>query len=197
MTRKPTKTLAKRRTECQHDFQTRLKHIRINQIVDALQDAMMGSENHESTNEAFFMTSPVSRFRQDFRRLPDIPESLNRNIRYLYTIIGNSRVEVNLRKKRENQFAQDWTIMSLNESLRRYKDLVKQGQTRVFDIAFTYAGLGHIRLLCCDLTTHNLFYRMDGGSNGWEREDNKKQLLTLVPSVADQFTFIEWFRHFL
>ena len=67
--------------------------------------------------------------------------------------------------------------MSLNKCLERYKNLCDNSQELVFDFAFKYAGMGHIEVLSCDLTNHLLFKRMDGGSNGWEREANYNELL--------------------
>ena len=91
----------------------------------------------------------------------------------------------------------EWTIMSLDEALDRYKELCSKGQTRVFDLAYLYLGMGHIRLLSCDLETHNLFYRDDGGANGYEREAYRDDLLTLDPSSLKQFQFIDWFKNFV
>lgn len=180
------------------ELQARLRNQRINQIVDVLQESYIGSDAYRSTDQPFFMKGPVSNFRQDFKRIPDIPDSLNRNFHYLYKIVGNPKSEVHLRSKPNNTgYAIEWTLMSLEEALDRYKELCSNDQKRIFDLAYQYLGMGHIRLLSCDLKTHNLFYRDDGGANGYERENNRENLLQLDPSLVKQFQFIDWFKHFI
>jgi len=172
------------------------KHKRINLVVDILADARMSSENHDSSQEPCFMRGPTSEFRQDFKRLPELPEGLNRNFGYLYEITGNPNIEVTLRQSGDNDFAREWTLMSLNKSLEIYKEYCKEGQTRVFDIAFQYMGMGHIMVLSCDLETHNLFTHRSGGSNGWDREFNFQEVIKTNPDTYDQFFFLPWFLKF-
>ena len=172
------------------------KHKRINLLVDVLENAQMSSENHDSSQEPCFMLGPTSGFRQDFKRLPELPEGLNRNFGYLYEIIGNPNIEVSLRQICDDDFAQEWTIMGLNKSLEIYKEYCKEGQKRVFDIAFRYMGMGHILVLSCDLETHNLFTHRSGGSNGWDRELHFQEVIRTNPDNYDQFFFLPWFLKF-
>ena len=65
-------------------------------------------------------------------------------------------------------------------------------QKNVFDIGFQYIGLGHIEVLSCDLTNHLLFKRRDGGSNGWDREDNYKDLMNYKTGDSEYIYFNEW-----
>ena len=173
------------------------KHKRINLLVDVLEDARISSENHDSTQEAFFMGGPTHAFKQDFKRIPELPEGLNHNFRYLYEIVGNPSVEVTLRQAKESGYAQEWTIMSLKKSLSVYEGYCEKGQKRVFDLAFMYLGMGHINVLSCDLETHNLFIHRDGGSNGWDRELHRKNVIETDPDTYDQFFFLPWFLKFL
>ena len=53
--------------------------------------------------------------------------------------------------------------------------------------------MGHIKVLSCDLNTHLLFYRSDGGSNGWDREFNFKELLKYNGTQYKHFFFKDWF----
>ena len=172
------------------------KHKRINLLVDVLEDAGMSSENHDSSQEPCFMLGPTHAFKQDFKRLPELPEGLNHNFKYLYEIVGNPSVEVTLRQPTENDYAQEWTLMSLKKSLDVYQEYCKEGQKRVFDLAFMYMGMGHINVLSCDLETHNLFVHRDGGSNGWDRELHFQDVIKKNPDTYDQFFFLPWFLKF-
>ena len=73
-----------------------------------------------------------------------------------------------------------------------YEGFCKDGQVAVFDVGFQYYGLGHIRVLACDLENHLLFYRPDGGSNGWDREANYKKLINYDKNEYEYMYFSEW-----
>ena len=83
--------------------------------------------------------------------------------------------------------------MSVEHALSVYNDYIENGQDKVFDVAYEYIGMGHIRVLACDLTTHSLFYHNSGGSNGWDREENFQELIKKDPSDEPQHYFTDWF----
>ena len=73
--------------------------------------------------------------------------------------------------------------LSLNKCLEIYNDYCDNDQKSLFDIAYIYAGMGHIKLVACDLNNHLLFERPDGGSNGYDREDNYQRSLAYNSKV--------------
>ena len=81
---------------------------------------------------------------------------MNKNIIDIYNIIGNKKKEL---------YLGEWTIMSFENALNRYNELLSLNVIDVFDIGYRYLGMGHIELLCCDLESHLLFFRRDGGSS--------------------------------
>ena len=76
------------------DRATQEIHRRVNLLVDVMENAEMSEEGHNSAMAPFCMKGPCTPFRQDFKRLPELPEGLNRNFKYLYEIIGNPTVDV-------------------------------------------------------------------------------------------------------
>ena len=56
--------------------------------------------------------------------------------------------------------------------------------------------MGHIRMLACDLNTHLLFIRMDGGSNGWDREHNYNDLIKNGSKAYPKINFTQWINNF-
>ena len=104
----------------------------------------------------------------NYKDLTELPESLNRYIKIFYTPVGNTGVEV---------YIGDYKFMSLTKCLENYKHYCNNNQHSVFDIAYRYEGIGHITVISCDLNNHLLFERRDGGSNGYDREDNYNELL--------------------
>ena len=155
----------------------------VQNLLKFLEEAQISNPNHDSTKEPFFRGGDRASFLMDNKDLPKFPDTLNRHIKILYEIIGNPDVEVYLR---------EWTIFSLNRAMETYNQFCKDGQESVFDIAFQYYGLGHIKILSCDLDNHLLFYRMDGGSNGWDREANYQKIINYDKKDYEYMYFNEW-----
>ena len=159
------------------------KRKQINSVKELLKDAKISKNDYDSTMEPFFQSDESTDFKEDFKDIPEIPESLNRHIILLYQIIGNPKIEV---------YIKDYTIMSLEKCLERYKTLCEEGLELVFDFAYRYMGMGHIEMLSCDLTNHLLFKRDDGGANGWEREAHYNELLNYKPGDKKYLYFTQW-----
>ena len=69
-------------------------------------------------------------------------------------------------------YIDDWTIMSVTEMRRIRQEYVARGQNLVQPFAHTYMGMGHVRVLSYDPVHHVAFAYMDGGSSGYDRQDN-------------------------
>lgn len=144
------------------------KQKQILSVKELLVNAKVSDENYDSTVEPFFQKREQNDYELDFKELPELPEGLNRHMKLFYSLVGNPEVEV---------YIGDWTFMSLNKCLENYKDYCDNDQNSLFDIAYIYAGMGHIKVIACDLNNHLLFERPDGGSNGYDREDNYQRSL--------------------
>lgn len=154
-------------------------------ILNRLSQGTMSSSNYKSSDEPFFRRDKNKKpFEQGYDTLPEFPEGLNNSIILMYRLMGELHKEV---------YLDGWTIMSVNESLTRYKKYCEEGQTEVFDIAYAYMGLGHIRVISCDLSTHRLYTRPDGGSNGYDRDFNHETMIKNGPSKDSQLFFSDWF----
>jgi hypothetical protein len=163
------------------------KQSEVNKIFEVLKTCAISSNDYVSSKESFFKNDSTSYPFQQFNMLfinAQIPEGLNRNIKVIYQLLGHQKKEI---------YYGQWTIMSLDEALERYKELVNQGQTNVFDIGYKYGGMGYIDVLSCDLTSHLLFYRLDGGSNDYDRLYNLNQLINEGSQPYDKFYFSTWF----
>ena len=163
----------------------------INKMLNALSKATISSNDYLSSNDPFFGNDTNVQPFQQYNNLFDdaqIPEGLNRNIKLLYEILGHQKKEI---------YYGPWTIMSLNQALERYKVICAKGQTNVFDIGYKYDGMGYINVLSCDLTSHLLFYRLDGGSNDYDREANLNDLIKKGSTPYEKICFSEWFYNVL
>jgi len=170
---------------------TAKKSKQISKILAVLNNTTISSIDYVSSNEPFFRNDNSAIVFQQYNNLfvdAQIPEGLNRNIKIVYQILGH--------QEREIYYGQ-WTIMSLNEALERYKIICAKGQTNVFDIGYKYGGMGYIDVLSCDLTNHLLFYRVDGGSNDYDRQYNLNELIKNGSQPYKKFYFSEWFYNVL
>ena len=168
------------------DKTTEAKKKQLKTILNLLEKSKVSEEGYESSDQPFFMKGVPSDFKINHKPIPDLPDSLNRHFKMFYQIVGDPEREV---------YIGDWTIMSLNEALKQYKDYCSKGQTNVFNIGYKYAGMGHIQVLSCNLYNNLLFKRGDGGSSGWDREYNYKKILNFDYKEYEYFYFNEWYNN--
>lgn len=57
--------------------------------------------------------------------------------------------------------------------------------TNFFDVAYAYAGLGHVHVIGYNPSTKKYFQRMDGGSNGYDRQENYLHYKTYEPKEEE------------
>ena len=163
----------------------------INKILKILEQSKVSCNDYDSTQQPFFSSDNYgNKFVINFQSLSNynIPESLNRNIILIYKILGDPTKEIYIGK---------WTILSLDKALKNYKEYSKNGQNNVFDIGYRYLGMGHIEVISCDLKSHLLFYRRDGGSNSYDRQANYQNLIKNGSHNYQQFFFSKWFYNIL
>lgn len=163
----------------------------INKILKILQQSKVSCNYYDSTQKPFFSSDNNSnKFVINFQSLSNynIPETLNRNIILIYKILGDPTKEI---------YIGEWTILSLDKALKNYKEYSKNGQNNVFDIGYRYLSMGHIEVISCDLKSHLLFYRHDGGSNGYDRQINYNNIIKHGSENCEKFFFSKWFYNIL
>lgn len=154
-------------------------------MIRVLNKCFLSNEKFDSTKVPFFRRdNDFDNFMIDSKKIENIPENLNRNISLLYHIIGNPKKEL---------YIGEWTLFSLEYALEIYNEYKKNGQSNVFDIGYKYLGMGHIELISCDMKSHLLFYHRGGGSSGWDREENFKEIVNNGPDNYQKYYFSDWF----
>ena len=159
------------------------KRKQILSVQELLKNSKISDVNYDSTKKPFYTKGDNDDYIMNYKDLPQLPESLNRHIKIFYTLVGNPDKEV---------YIGDYTFMSLTKCLENYNEYCKNNQHSVFDIAYRYEGMGHITVISCDLNNHLLFERRDGGSNGYDREDNFQGLLKYKTGDKKYFYFIQF-----
>lgn len=108
-------------------------------------------------------------------------------LKNIYKILGSS----------EREFSyQNFSFSSLNNIIERAKAYEKDGQSHFCDIGLCYHGMGWVIILTLNRTNGTLFLRLDGGSNGWDRDLNYRQFLKLngsSPKINDKSFNIDSF----
>jgi len=158
----------------------------IEKILSVLKNGSVSSSEYNSTKVPFFLQNKENNFDIEFNKIEDIdiPLRLNRNIILIYKILGNSKKEI---------YLDEWTILSLEEALEQYKNYCNEGQSNVFNIGYRYMGLGHVEVISCDLESHLLFFRNDGGSNDFDRQYNYNDIIKNGAKPHKKFYFSDWF----
>tara|TARA_R110002072_G_scaffold138708_2_gene282111 strand:- start:1320 stop:1931 length:612 start_codon:yes stop_codon:yes gene_type:complete len=161
---------------------------RIQRIISILQKSKLSETNYNSVNVPFFQQNDIYNFNisNNSNNINEekLPKKLNNNIKLIYKILNNPDKEI---------YLNEWTIMSMNNALNIYDDYCKNSQKNVFDIGYKYEGMGHITVISCDLNSHLLFLRPDGGSNGYDRKANFENLIKNGSNPYNKFYFSKWF----
>ena len=71
--------------------------------------------------------------------------------------------------------------------------MLQEGNMNVVDFAIRYIGMGHIVACSYDPSDGKIFFRRDGGSNGYERADNWSFIKSYKPEVEKKHDINVWF----
>ena len=83
-------------------------------------------------------------------------------------------------------YIKHWTLLSLEKIVgldSTYKD---SGIENVVDLGYMYYGMGWVIVVFYYIKTGKLYFRMDGGSNGYDRKENFDKLKDLDNSIHDK-----------
>lgn len=104
-----------------------------------------------------------------------VPDCLPKTVAKLYRDFGD-----------EYEFyRKEITILSLKSALIRCED------SKFLDFALSYAGMGYVFVYFADKESGVVYKRLDGGSNGFERNANAKKFKNYKPSLEDVVDFEE------
>mgnify|MGYP001411452446 CR=1 FL=1 len=112
-------------------------------------------------------------------------------LRCVYLQVGDPDLSFSLHR---------WNFMSLTSVRDQLFAYQSSNQFQAMDIAYTLLGLGHVLVASVDPTDGSVYYRHDGGSNGWDRALNGEFAAKCVPehkrSYKDFFVEIKDSRAF-
>jgi len=162
-------------------------HKKVKRVEKFLKDGQKGNANYDSSQAPFCGKSisddQVIGF--DTQKVNALLEkiALPPTLHIIYQIIGEVDTEF---------YFNNWTLMSLDSIIARQKIYIEHEQARVIDFALGYMGMGHMVIVAFDPIDFKIFFRRDGGSNGWDRETNWEYIKTYDPKEVDKHDFSVW-----
>ena len=161
------------------------------EATEFLKNGVIGRPGHDSTRVPFMQPVAGGDVKIPAPRASDVAASLDEvklppRLKALFKAIGVPSCEY---------LFNHWTLLSLDFVRNRVRALRDaHGQDDVVDFAMCYAGMGHVVMCAYSPSTGKIFYRVEGGANGYEQDHNHKLLVAYKPK--DTSTFFDeahWF----
>ena len=136
--------------------------------VDFFKSYLTFSSNEFSvTSDTFFKSPSINGNQFDETQIVDYNNYSERTKMIINNFsLGLRILYCNLKTDQESNIS-GLTFLKLKEIENRFENY-----NNFFDIGVIYAGMGHVIVLSFVPSIKKLFFRYDGGSNGYEREDN-------------------------
>ena len=159
------------------------------QNLDFINEGECSNPGYDSSKAPFFNQEPCE---NDSNGIAFDSQRVNKfldyipvppNLSELFKIIGTTDVEF---------YWDKWTLFSMDKIAERFEIYKKNGQLRVIDFAQAYLGMGHVIVAAIDPKELTIFFRRDGGSNGWDREINWTNIKNYTPEPSDTHNFSVW-----
>ena len=83
-------------------------------------------------------------------------------------------------------YIKHWSLLSLEKILGLDSTYKESGIENVIDLGYMYHGMGWVIVVFYYIKTGKLYFRMDGGSNGYDRMENFNKLKDLDNSIHDK-----------
>jgi hypothetical protein len=156
------------------------------ELLDFIKSGKSSEDNYDSSQQPFFYKNNVNEamINHNTPEVNKIIENINlpSELNKIYQIIGSCNKEY---------YFNNWTLLSLNKANKIYQDLKNNNQDKIFDFAIRYVGMGHIVVASINLEDSGIIYRADGGSNGYEREENYNFIKSYQPKFSNK-TIYDW-----
>ena len=149
------------------------------------QNILFSPRNHDSTLQPFF--------------LPNVDNDSNEN-QNISIIEDNNLLlaiefkELNLEKAipdfylnneafNKEMYIENWTFFSITKILELVKYYTSHNINNIVDLGFMYHGMGHVKVVYYNKISKKIYFRMDGGSNDYDRMANFNELKELSSNI--------------
>ena len=155
-------------------------------------------ENYDSTMAPFFRQS-INNDLSENNSTSIIDNNNNINIIDEFKMLGLpinlNDFFINNQAYNKEIYINEYTFLSIKKILDLYKYYKNDNINNIIDIGFIYEGMGWIKVIYYNTKFNKLFFRMDGGSNRYDRLENYNKMkniskidnIELVNSIAYNF----------
>lgn len=180
----------------------------IDYMYSILKDCNFSVNDYDSSRVSFYYSGPDEKYNfvngiskvnsDDIKLIEDFASDVNmdRNIMFMYKMIGNNR-EIYYNMDIDDE-SNTLTFHSFDKIKKLYKLYKSKGQTNYINVAYVYTGMGNVNVATYDCNLGKMFWRPDGGSNGWEKYANVKGVIDMKSEdiKCHTFNFIDIFNDF-
>ena len=153
-------------------------------------------ENYDSTMAPFFRQS-INNDLSENNSTSIIDNNINimDEFKMLRLPINLNDFFINHQAFNKEIYINEYTFLSIKKILDLVKSYKNDNIDNIIDIGFIYEGMGWIKVIYYNTKFNKLFFRIDGGSNGYDRLDNYNKMkimskidkIELINSVAYNF----------
>lgn len=90
-------------------------------------------------------------------------------------------------------YLKEWTFFSIEKILSLDEHYKSLNIYNIIDLAYIYHGMGWVIVAFYYVTDKNIYFRMDGGSNGFDRIENFNRLKNIDKLLENNLTGIDFY----
>lgn len=141
------------------------------------QNILFSPRNHDSTLQPFFLPN-VDNDSNENQNISIIEDNNLLVIQFKELNLEKSITDFYLDNEAYNRemYTENWTFFSITKILELVKHYIENDINNIVDLGFIYHGMGHIKVVYYNKITKKIHFRMDGGSNDYDRIANFNQL---------------------
>ena len=142
------------------------------------QNILFSSRNHDSTIQPFFLPN-VDNDSNENQNISIIEDNnLLLNIKFKELNLEKTITDFYLNNEAFNKemYIENWTFFSITKILELVKHYIENNINNIVDLGFMYHGMGHVKVVYYNKITKKIYFRMDGGSNDYDRMANFNEL---------------------
>jgi hypothetical protein len=139
------------------------------------QNILFSPRNHDSTLQPFFLPN-IDNENQNISIIEDNNLLLNIKFKELNLIKSITDFYLDNEAYNREMYIENWTFFSITKILELVKHYIENNINNIVDLGFIYHGMGHIKVVYYNKITKQIHFRMDGGSNDYDRMANFNEL---------------------
>ena len=142
------------------------------------QNILFSPRNHDSTLQPFFLPNVDndSNENQNISIIEDNNLLLAIEFKELNLIKAIADFYLNNEAFNKEMYIENWTFFSITKILELVKHYIENNINNIVDLGFMYHGMGHVKVVYYNKISKKIYFRMDGGSNDYDRMANFNEL---------------------